>query len=73
MNLPGTKCWAWPYELPLIEKFSLFSFLSKAKNRERKTGQLNRLNFSFTSNCRMTIISHAYAPRVNVLLNKSAK
>jgi len=33
-----TKCWAWPYEVPLTEKFSLFP-PSKAENR--KNGDLN--------------------------------
>jgi len=36
VSLPGSKCWAWPYEIPLNEKFFL---LSKAENR--KTGKLN--------------------------------
>jgi len=44
VTLPGPNGWAWPCELPLTG----FFFLSKAE--KLKAGQLNRLNFSFTSN-----------------------
>jgi len=43
--LPVPKCWAWPYELPLTKKFSVFSLLSNVEYI--KAAKLNRQLFVY--------------------------